>query len=80
MDDNARLQKLAKVIADAEKVVAVMESQKKELDETLKSYGFDSVEDLESAISGLGNMVEEESDKLTAKLDDLEMKLVEING
>ena len=80
MDDNVRLQKLAKVIADAEKVVAVMESQKKELDETLKSYGFDSVEDLESAISGLGNMVEEESDKLTAKLDDLEMKLVEING
>lgn len=80
MDDTARLQKLAKVIADAEKVVAVMESQKKELDETLKSYGFDSVEDLESAISGLGNMIEEESDKLTAKLDDLEMKLVEING
>lgn len=80
MDDNARLQKLAKVIADAEKVVAVMESQKKELDETLKSYGFDSVEDLESAISGLGNMIEEESDRLTTKLDDLEMKLVEING
>ena len=80
MDDNARLQKLAKVIADAEKVVAVMESQKKELDETLKSYVFDSVEDLESAISGLGNMIEEESDRLTAKLDDLEMKLVEING
>lgn len=79
MDDSARLQKLAKVIADAEKVVAVMESQKKELDETLKSYGFDSVEDLESAISGLGNMIEEESDKLTAKLDDLEMKLAEIN-
>ena len=80
MDDSARLQKLAKVIADAEKVVAVMESQKKELDETLKSYGFDSVEDLESAISGLGNMIEEESDRLTTKLDDLEMKLVEING
>lgn len=79
MDDSARLQKLAKVIADAEKVVAVMESQKKELDETLKSYGFDSVEDLESAISGLGNMIEEESDRLTAKLDDLEMKLAEIN-
>lgn len=80
MDNATRLQKISKAIDDAEKVVAVMESQKKELDETLKSYGFDSVEDLESAISGLGNMVEEESDKLTAKLDDLEMKLVEING
>lgn len=80
MDNATRLQKISKAIDDAEKVVAVMESQKKELDETLKNYGFDSVEDLESAISGLGNMVEEESDRLTAKLDDLEMKLMGIYG
>ena len=80
MDNTSRIQKISKAVDDAEKVVAVMESQKRELDETLKSYGFDSVEDLESAISGLGNMIEEESDRLTAKLDDLEMKLVEING
>lgn len=80
MDNMSRLQKISKAVDDAEKVVAVMESQKRELDETLKTYGFSSVEELESAITGLHDLIEEEEDRLTNKLDILETKLREING
>lgn len=80
MDNATRLQKISKAIDDAEKVVAVMESQKKELDETLKTYGFSSVEELESAITGMHDLIEEEEDRLSNKLDNLESKLREING
>lgn len=80
MDNMSRLQKISKAVDDAEKVVAVMESQKKELDETLKTYGFSSVEELESTITGLHDLIEEEEDRLTNKLDILETKLREING
>ena len=80
MDNATRLQKISKAVDDAEKVVAVMESQKKELDETLKTYGFSSVEELESAITGLHELIEEEEDRLSDKLNSLESKLREING
>ena len=80
MDNATRLQKISKAVDDAEKVVAVMESQKKELDETLKTYGFSSVEELESAITGLHELIEEEEDPLSDKLNSLESKLREING
>lgn len=80
MDNASRLQKISKAVDDAEKVVAVMESQKKELDETLKTYGFSSVEELESAITGLHELIEEEEDRLSDKLNSLESKLREING
>lgn len=80
MDNASRLQKISKAVDDAEKVVAVMESQKKELDETLKTYGFSSVEELESAITGLHELIEEEEERLSDKLNSLESKLREING
>lgn len=80
MDNTSRIQKISKAVDDAEKVVAVMESQKRELDETLKSYGFDSVEDLESAITGLQELIAEEEERLTDKLNILETKLREINS
>lgn len=80
MDNATRLQKISKAVDDAEKVVAVMESQKKELDETLKTYGFSSVEELESAITGLHELIEEEEERLSDKLNSLESKLREING
>lgn len=80
MDNATRLQKISKAVDDAEKVVAVMESQKKELDETLKTYGFYSVEELESAITGLHELIEEEEERLSDKLNLLESKLREING
>ena len=80
MDNATRLQKISKAVDDAEKVVAVMESQKKELDETLKTYGFSSVEELESAIIGLHELIEEEEERLSDKLNTLESKLREING
>ena len=80
MDNASRLQKISKAVDDAEKVVAVMESQKKELDETLKTYGFSSVEELESAIIGLHELIEEEEERLSDKLNTLESKLREING
>lgn len=80
MDNATRLQKISKAVDDAEKVVAVMESQKKELDETLKTYGFSSVEELESAITGLHELIEEEEERLSDKLNTLESKLREING
>lgn len=80
MDNMSRLQKISKAVDDAEKVVAVMESQKRELDETLKTYGFSSVEELESAITGLHDLIEEEEDRLIDKLNILETKLREING
>ena len=80
MDNATRLQKISKAVDDAEKVVAVMESQKKELDETLKTYGFSSVEELESAITGLHELIEEEEERLSDKLNLLESKLREING
>ena len=80
MDNATRLQKISKAVDDAEKVVAVMESQKKELDETLKTYGFSSVEELESAITGLHELIEEEEERLSDKLNILESKLREING
>lgn len=80
MDNATRLQKISKAVDDAEKVVAIMESQKKELDETLKTYGFSSVEELESAITGLHELIEEEEERLSDKLNSLESKLREING
>lgn len=80
MDNATRLQRISKAVDDAEKVVAVMESQKKELDETLKTYGFSSVEELESAITGLHELIEEEEERLSDKLNTLESKLREING
>lgn len=80
MDNTSRLQKISKAVDDAEKVVAVMESQKRELDETLKTYGFSSVEELESAISGLHELIAEEEERLTDKLNILETKLREINS
>ena len=76
MDNTSRLQKISKAVDDAEKVVAVMES----LDETLKTYGFSSVEELESAISGLHELIAEEEERLTDKLNILETKLREINS
>ncbi|MBQ5839105.1 MAG: hypothetical protein IIW42_03630 [Bacteroidaceae bacterium] len=52
-----------------------MEAQKKELDAVLEENGFNSVEELESAIEGMSTVIAEEEERLTAKVDELQSRI-----
>ena len=80
MDNIEKLKNIGICIAKAERVVAVREAQKAELEKVLKENGFDSVEDLESAIEGMNEVIAEEEERLTAKVDELNQRVMALNA
>ena len=75
MDNIEKLKHIGMAIHKCENAVAVMEAQKKELDAVLEENGFNSVEELESAIEGMSTVIAEEEERLTAKVDELQSRI-----
>lgn len=75
MDNIEKLKHIGMAIQKCENAVAVMEAQKKELDAVLEENGFNSVEELESAIEGMSSVIAEEEERLTAKVDELQSRI-----
>lgn len=75
MDNIEKLKHIGAAIQKCENAVAVMEAQKKELDAVLEENGFNSVEELESAIEGMSTVITEEEERLTAKVDELQSRI-----
>lgn len=79
MDIVTTFKNIGNAISRCEKMVAVLEAQKKELDNELKANGFTSVEELKSAIDGMEEVIEDEQEKIVAKLDELSKRLEDID-